>query len=118
MMVSRCARIALALSGIFATAFAEPSQLEALLAKYPFRSDKGSVGVHSDYGSDASQVYSQAGMIVFYLFTKHPSTMSELIDGLNSGRFRQNDDVVNFLTSTGMTFEQLEQEYVALALFY
>ena len=58
-------------------------------------------------------------MIIFYLFAKHPSTMSELIDGLNSGGFRRNDDVVNFLlASTGMTIEQLEQEYVALALSY
>ncbi len=38
------------------------------------------------YGRDASQVYSQAGMLIFYLFAKHPSTMSELIDGLNPNR--------------------------------
>ena len=77
------------------------------------------------YGRDASQVYSQAGMLIFYLFAATSSrnirsTMSELIDGLNSGRFvDENDDrgELSFSKLRHLTIEQLEQEYVATGGF-
>ena len=73
------------------------------------------------YGApDATVVYSEAGMLVFYLMKTHPSVMADLFAGLRAGSgVASNDQLLAFLSSrTGQTLEQLDAAYTAFSLSY
>lgn len=77
------------------------------------------LGRDAFYASDATRVYSQAGMFVLYLMKNHAAAMDELFRRLNDRRILTNGQVLSFLTSaTGLSIAQLDAAYVAYALTY
>ena len=80
------------------------------------------------YGSpDPTVVYSQAGMLIFYLMNAYPAVMGDMFAGFKAGSpsayvpgaIGTNDQLIAFLTSrTGLTLAQLDAAYTAFALRY
>jgi len=71
------------------------------------------------YGSDATQVYSEAGMFICYLTFKQPATMSAVWAGINNGSIANNTELLNVITTTsGMSLAQLDSAYTAYGLTF
>jgi hypothetical protein len=62
------------------------------------------------------RVYSQAGMLLFYLMHKQPQAMRRAFDAINDGSVRDNAQLVSLiLAESHLTLDELEQAYVAYA---
>lgn len=72
------------------------------------------------YGdSDPARVYSQAGMVLYYLFKQYPSVAQGLIEQINSSQLSTNAAVINYiLQQTGLTAGQLEANVRQYALSF
>ena len=78
------------------------------------------------YGfSDPTVVYSQAGMLVFYLMKTYPGVMADMFASFKAGSpapyvpgaIATNEQLIAFLTArTGQTVDQLDAAYTAFAL--
>ena len=68
------------------------------------------------YSSEPTLVYSQAGMLLFYLMQNHQVIMNDLFAALNTRTVTTNDQLIVFLTArTGLTLAQLDAAYIAYA---
>ena len=70
------------------------------------------------YGdADAAKLYSQAGMLLYYLFKQYPAVAQALIESINNGQIASNSAVTDYiLQQTGLTTAELETNYTQYAL--
>jgi invasion protein IalB len=70
------------------------------------------------YGeSDATRPYSQAGMLLYFLFDRYPQFMAELLGAINDQTVKTNADVISRVTQgTNLSIAELEQAYTQFAL--
>jgi len=66
---------------------------------------------------EPARVYSQVGMLLFYLMHKHPLVMNRAFEGLNRQTVRNNAQLLSLiLADSGLTLSELDRAYVAYAL--
>ena len=70
------------------------------------------------YGeSDATRPYSQAGMLLYFLFDRYPQVMAELLGAINAQTIKTNAEVISLVTQgTNLSIAELEQAYTQFAL--
>jgi hypothetical protein len=70
------------------------------------------------YGDpDPAKLYSQAGMLLYYIFQQYPAVAQAVIDSINNGQIANNNAVIDYiLQQTGLTIAELDTNYTQYAL--
>ncbi len=70
------------------------------------------------YGDpDAAKVYSQSGMLLYYLFNQYPAVAQSVIEKINNRQIVNNTAVIDYiLQQTGLTIAELESNYTQYSL--